>query len=239
MLPHPSRNNPMPSDVVLIHGALGARDQCAPLAAALAALGPLHLPELEGHGATPSAVRPFRVAHFASNVLDSLDAAGVESAAFFGYSLGGYVALWLARHHPARVRRVMTLATKLRWTPALAEREAAMLDVPVIRENVPRFAAQLAARHGEEPWAEVVDATREMMQWMGSSPALGGDDLRAITVPVRLVVGDRDATVSVDECAEARALLPNGELEVLPATPHPFERVPLPRLARSALEFLG
>lgn len=228
----------MPSDIVLIHGALGAADQCAPLAASLAELGPLHLPELEGHGATPGAGRPFRVEHFASNVLAAMDAAGVERAAFFGYSLGGYVALWLARHHPERVRRVMTLATKLRWTPALAEREATMLDAAAIREKVPRFAAQLAARHGEERWTGVVAATREMMHWMGSAPALTPDDLRGVTVPVRLAVGDRDATVSVDECVEARALLPDGELEVLPRTPHPFERVPLPRLGRSVLEFL-
>jgi len=33
--------------------------------------------------------------------------------------------------------------------------------------------------------------------------------------------------------------LPRGELEVLPATPHPFERVPLARLAWSIGEFLG
>ena len=229
----------MPVDVFLLHGALGARDQCAPLAESLAPLGRLHLPELEGHGTTPAAGRPFRVEHFASNVLATMDAAGIESARFFGYSLGGYVALWLARHHPHRVQRVMTLATKLRWTPALAAREAAMLDAGLIREKVPRFAAQLTARHGEVRWEDVVLATREMMHWMGGTPALGMEELRAVGVPVRIAVGDRDATVSVDECVEARALLPNGELEVLPATSHPFERAPLPRLTRSVLEFLG
>ena len=65
------------------------------------------------------------------------------------------------------------------------------------------------------------------------------DLLRAITIPVRLAVGDRDATVSIDECVEGRALLAQGELEVFPATAHPLERVSLPRLGRSVIDFLA
>jgi hypothetical protein len=33
--------------------------------------------------------------------------------------------------------------------------------------------------------------------------------------------------------------LPNGELEVYPRTPHPFEKVSVDRLARSLIEFFG
>jgi pimeloyl-ACP methyl ester carboxylesterase len=232
----------MSPPLVLLHGALGTGAQCAPLAnwlgPHLSEVRALHMPEFEGHGATPSFGRPFRIEHLAENVLAMFDAHGIASADVFGYSMGGYVALWLARHHPSRIRRVMTLATKLRWNAELAAREAAMLDAAKMREKVPRFAAELEARHGAG-WSDVVDATREMMRFMGDHAPLGVDDMRAITIPVRLAVGDRDATVSVDECVEGRALLAQGELEVLPATAHPFERVPLPRLGRSVLEFFG
>jgi pimeloyl-ACP methyl ester carboxylesterase len=225
--------------VIVLHGALGAADQCAALAAELVPRARVHVLELEGHGSTRGAGRPFRVEHFAGNVLASIEDGGIPPAAIFGFSMGGYVALWLARHHPGRVTRVVTLGTKLRWSPELAARERSLLDPAAIRARVPRFAEQLARRHVARRWEEVVGDTSEMMEWMGVNAPLGESDLRVIAHPVRLMVGDRDATVSVEESAEASRWLPAGELEVLPRTPHPFERLEVPRLARSVAEFLA
>jgi pimeloyl-ACP methyl ester carboxylesterase len=134
---------------------------------------------------------------------------------------------------------VVTLGTKLRWSPELAARERSLLDASAIRAKVPKFGEQLERRHVALGWEAVVDATAEMMEWMGGNAPLREEDLRAITHPVRLMVGDRDVTVSLDECGEAVRWLPAGELEVLPRTPHPFERVSIPRLARSVSEFLA
>lgn len=77
-----------------------------------------------------------------------------------------------------------------------------------------------------------------MIAVMGAHAPPDDDDLRAIAHPVRLSVGDRDATGSIDECEAALRLLPLGELEVHPATPHPFERAPVERLARSIGDFV-
>ena len=63
--------------------------------------------------------------------------------------------------------------------------------------------------------------------------------LGAIQCPVRLAVGDRDATVSLEETRDAMRAIPQAQLEVLPGTPHPFEKVPLTRLAWSLAEFLA
>jgi len=57
--------------------------------------------------------------------------------------------------------------------------------------------------------------------------------------PARIAVGDRDATVTIDECVAAVRRIPNGELEVLPRTPHPFEKAPIERIAYSLAEFFG
>ena len=46
-------------------------------------------------------------------------------------------------------------------------------------------------------------------------------------------------TVTIDECAAAVRRLPSGELEVHPRTPHPFEKAPIDRIARSLEEFFG
>src|SRR5262245_65815367 len=101
-----------------------------------------------------------------------MDGAGITRAPFFGYSMGGYVALYLALHRPERVDRVATLGTKLRWDPQTAERDAARLDPQVIRAKVPRFADTLAARHEQAGGGESVLArTAEVLQPLGEDPS--------------------------------------------------------------------
>ncbi len=233
----------MSAPLILLHGALGTRAQLAPLASAIApatAGRAVQLPEFEGHGATPPAGDPWRIRieSLGRQLVDALDAQDIATVRLLGYSMGGYVALWMARHHPGRVERMMTLGTKLRWHPAQARREAAMLDVATMRAKVPSFAQRLEALHTAAGWEALVAATGEMMTWMGDHAPLAEADYRAIPHPVRVMVGDRDTTVSVEESAEVRSWLPGAELEVLPRTPHPFERAPLDRVASSVREFL-
>jgi pimeloyl-ACP methyl ester carboxylesterase len=225
----------------LLHGALGAASQFAPLSDALHGLAGdgliVHTLDFEGHGEAPARERPFRVSHFAENVRELLDRHHIERARIFGYSMGGYVALSMAAAEPERVERVMTLGTKFRWTPKVAENEGRMLDPRRIEEKVPHFARALAARHASG-WEHVLERTRDLMRTLGEQLDLADETLRAIKVPVRISVGDRDATVSVEESAEISRLLAAGELEVLPRTPHPLEKISVERLARSMVEFL-
>jgi len=230
----------MPRDLVLLHGALGAGTTLAPLAACLGSAFRVHTLDFEGHGSAGVATRPFRMAHFVENVRLHLDRAGVEQAAVFGYSMGGYVALALALAHPERVTRVATLGTKFRWDPATAAREAARLDAQAIHRKVPAFAEVLAQRHaGAGGWERVLAATAEMLHALGDAPVLTDETLTGLALPVRVMVGDRDATVTVEEALAVARLLPAGELQVLPGTPHPLEQVDLPTLDTALRGFAG
>ena len=223
--------------LLLLHGALCSSAQLAPLARELEGRFTVHLLDFEGHGARPGGRRAFRIEHFAENAADLLRERGVQGACVFGYSMGGYAALHLAATAPALVRRVATLATKFAWTPEGAARETEMLDPERIRAKVPRFAETLAERHSGFGWELVLAATREMMLALGAAPLLTPGALGGIAQPVRICVGDRDTTASVEESAAAARALPAGELEVLPRTPHPLEKVPLARLSASLAEF--
>lgn len=229
------------ADTILLHGALGDAHQLAPLAHRLTQLGigrPTVI-ELPGHGATPLAYPQFRIETFAEAVLAELDARGISQADFFGYSMGGYVALHLAATAPARVRRVATLATKLAWSPAVAARESSMLDPATIRDKIPKFAAALEQRHTAMGWEALLGHTATLLRDLGERPRLTPAVYAGIAQPARIAVGDRDTTVSIDECVEAVRVLPRGELEVHPGTPHPFEKAPLERIARSVAEFVA
>jgi len=229
------------TDTLLLHGAIGDGRQLASLADRLTdgGVGRPVLIELPGHGTTPLGAWSFSIDDFARFVLAELDRREVAQADFFGYSMGGYVALHLAAIAPGRVRRVATLATKLAWTPDVAVRESAMLDCSAVRAKLPKFAAALEQRHTALGWEALLGRTAELLAELGARPVITSDVLANIEQLVRIAVGDRDATVSIGECADAVRALRNGQLEVHPATAHPFEKAPIVRIARSLTEFFA
>jgi pimeloyl-ACP methyl ester carboxylesterase len=227
-------------DLVLLHGALGASAQLDPLADALREHFRIHQLDFEGHGHAKPRGRPFRIQSFAENLLELLDTKGIDAARVFGYSMGGYVALHLATQHPARVDRIATLGTKFRWDPDTATREARRLDPVAIRAKVPQFADTLEKRHERAGgWESVMANTADLLRTLGDHPLLTDESLAEIPHPVRVLVGDRDNTVSVDESTAVAGRLPNGSVTVLPNTPHPIEQVDVATLATALLEFLS
>lgn len=233
-----------PIPLLLLHGALGSGDQMLGLADAFRGDRAVFTPDFSGHGrnadgaAGTDAGDGFNIGQFADEVLALLDRGGIERADVFGYSMGGYVGLHVARHHPGRVGRIVTLGTKFDWTPETAEKEASRLDPAVIESKVPAFAAQLRERHGEG-WAQVVRATAKMMLELGALPGLRVDDIHSIPHPALIAVGDRDPMVSIDETVRTARALPAGECLVLPGTPHPFEQIDPGVLAFHIRHFLS
>jgi pimeloyl-ACP methyl ester carboxylesterase len=224
----------------LLHGALGSAEQLLPLERSLAAIADVRRVEFAGHGATPLGDHSFTIEGFASQLLRRLDADDVESTDFFGYSMGGYVALALALEHPARVRRIVTLGTKFEWTSDVAAKEAGRLDAAKMKAKVPRFAEQLEQRHaGAGGWEKTLASTASLLTQLGERPPLTAESLARISGPVCVGVGDRDVTVSVEESARVCRLLGAGSLMVLPDTPHPFEQIDHLLLAELLMRLLS
>lgn len=224
--------------MLLLHGALGDHTQFAALQARLGDMTS-HALDFEGHGARPMAARGFRLEYFVENAAAWLDANATEPVDLFGYSMGGYVALYLAAMSPERVRSVMTLGTKLVWSPEVAAEAIKQLNAGQIKVKVPAFAETLAARHYASGWERVVEQTAAALQSLGAKPLLTPDVLARIVCPVRLAVGDRDATLRVEELRDVSSTLARGEYEVLPRTPHPFEKAPLERLSWTLQQFVS
>ena len=225
-------------NLIVIHGALGSASQLQPLADALRGTHTVHVIELDGHGDTPSARDAFAIEDFAGDVRRFITTHSIRDAAIFGYSMGGYVALHLAAESPELVSSVATLGTKLAWSPDVAARETSRLDPVAIRAKVPKFADALERRHaGAGGWETVLARTATLMTDLGRRPRVDAAAMARIQQPVRLMVGDRDAVVSIDETSRASRELKQGELCVLPATPHPLEQVRVSLLASALTDF--
>lgn len=226
-------------DLLLLHGALGAASTLHPLQQLLEADFNVHTLNFRGHGGSQTPLGPFRIELFAEDILRYLDQHQLQQVDIFGYSMGGYVALYLALQHPDRVGRIFTLATKFAWSPETAAKEVKMLQPEKVQEKVPAFAAALARRHQPNEWQEVMRRTADMMQHLGSYPMLTEETLPRIPVPVRVSVGDRDNMVSLQETAWAYRHLPNASLQVFPGTHHPLEKVNLGQLEHELRQFFG
>lgn len=210
--------------ILLLHGALGAKEQLQPLARQIASDFDPHLLNFPGHGGTEGPAH-FSIPVFAAAVLNYLDEMQIAEANIFGYSMGGYVAMYLAANYPERVKRVITLGTKYEWSEAIAGAETAMLKPEKMEEKVPKFAEQLRQRHAPHNWKEVVYKTSTMLQEMGTHAPLNETDMQRITAKALLLLGDSDKMVSFEETAHVYRLLSNGQFCVLPGTQHPIEKV--------------
>jgi len=65
--------------------------------------------DLRGRGLSDKPATGYSMAEHAADVLAVLDAAQLDDAIVCGHSFGGMLAMWLAAHHPDRVRRQVLL----------------------------------------------------------------------------------------------------------------------------------
>ena len=222
----------MPTEnLLLLHGALGSKQQMSSLAQALANDYSIHTLNFDGHGGKPSDTE-FSMQLFAQNVSDYLQTNQIERTHIFGYSMGGYVALTLALSRPDLIGSIVTLGTKFDWTPETAKKEVRMLNPDVIEEKVPKFAAHLQAVHHPNDWKTVLQKTALLLSDLGNGMGLTDTQLSTIGVPVVIGIGDRDNMVTIDESADAARCLGNGKLEVLKGFYHVFEKNDMHELAR-------
>jgi pimeloyl-ACP methyl ester carboxylesterase len=225
--------------LLLLHGAIGAKDQLQPLANALKDKYIVHSINFTGHGGEAFPNEPFSIELFAKDVLTYLKQNKIEQANIFGYSMGGYVAMYLAKHHQQKINKVVTLATKFHWDETIAAKEIKMLDAAVIEQKVPVFAAQLQQRHAPQNWKLLLERTAAVLTSLGKNNELKLEDYASITIPCLLLLGDRDKMITTEEIFAVYKHLPNAQLGMLPATPHPIEQANTNTLAFLIQQFIG
>jgi pimeloyl-ACP methyl ester carboxylesterase len=210
--------------VILLHGFpefwYAWRHQIEPLAA-----GGLRVaaPDQRGYGlsAKPTVIRDYRLDVLAEDVLALASALGHERFCIVGHDWGGVVAWQLAARNPERVERAVILnaphpATVLRhaWRHPmqwLRSSYIAFFQVPLVPEIALRandFAGLSMAltessrpgtfdaetlRHYKEAWSQD-RALTSMLNWYRAAPTASACHDR-ITVPVRVIWGDKDSAL--------------------------------------------
>jgi esterase/lipase len=226
--------------LLLLHGAIGAASQFDKLKEELKGKFEIYTMNFSGHGGDPIPDK-FSIELFADDVINFLDKNKFENINVFGYSMGGYVALYIASLHKNKVNRIFTTATKFDWNEESSVKESKMLNPAKIEEKIPAFAKTLEKRHApQEPsdnWKIVLNKTAEMMIDLGKKPVLSDDVLDKIENEVLISVGDKDTMVTLEETANAAGKLKNGKLFIFSDTEHPIEKMETKKLSEEIIKF--
>lgn len=225
-------------NLILLHGALGSSPQLLPLWAALKNDFNLHGFNFSGHGGE-NFEAGFSIKIFSKELETFIESNKLAPANIFGYSMGGYVALQLAKDKPGLINKIMTLGTKLQWTAEIAANEIKMLNPDVIEQKVPKFAEQLKQRHAPLDWKEVMRHTAGMMVALGNGEAMSLYDFGKINIPVLITLGSLDQMVTQDESRAVVEVLPNGRFEIFEGIKHPIESIDVNMVAEKIKSFFA
>lgn len=181
-----------------------------------------------------------------------LDALGLAEAALVGNSMGGTWALWCALARPSRVGRLVLLGSAPLLPGTRVPPPLRAMATPMVREFLrrvakpsPKMVVRMMASMGEGDTIVNYPDLIESLVAAGNDPVasaanlaelrgiispfgfrralrLRPDELRRLSVSTLLVWGDHDSVGGV-EVAEANAgLVPDAQLEILPAGHVPY-----------------
>jgi pimeloyl-ACP methyl ester carboxylesterase len=156
-----------PSKLVLMHGVGGHAEAYT---RNMQRLGTAHHAiaiDLLWHGlSSKPTFTPDMIPMYTEQYIDLLDDLGVEKASIEGESLGGWVALWTALHHPERVEKIILNTTAgIRWNRDKVKIDEAT-GTNLLRE---RSLAAIA-----NPTRETIKAR---LEWLMASPDRVTDEL--------------------------------------------------------------
>jgi pimeloyl-ACP methyl ester carboxylesterase len=211
-------------------------------------------PDTRGSGRTVHPGGPIPYALLADDVVALIEALGLGRPAICGFSDGGETATVVGIRSPHSVRAIVNhggydLFNPNPDAPTIALTRQMLGGRPDATEPDFDAIARMAERsepmrrlldlmrsdhdraQGPGHWRDVIAKTFERI----SRPhGYTFEDLRAITAPTLILVGDRDPFCTVEEGTIAYRALAHGELAVLPGTGHLID----PASVQATIEFL-
>lgn len=185
--------------------------------------------DLQGHGHTGDIDRPLSYRQMGDDTAELLKQLHIESADFFGYSMGGGVVLDIAIHNPQLVHKIVDMGGSMYraegFHPELMKMEATM--TADMMNGTPWKASYDSVAPNKSDFPKLVEKIKQLDTHFGGWSA---SEVRGIKSPVMLIVGDEDV-VRLEHVVQFFHLLgggvagdlhpmPASQLAVLPGTNH-------------------
>jgi 3-oxoadipate enol-lactonase len=189
----------------------------------------LILPDVRGFGESTTVNTPYLMDDLAFDFIALLDHLGVQKIALAGHSMGGYIALALARLSPERVKSLALVASQV------------LADAPENKMNRYKTAAEVAEK-GVGVVAEIMpsklssdahvqEVVRGLIQKQSKDGVIGalkamaerGDSLQllySIHFPVIVIHGSADTLLPIERAQEVKKAMPQAHVVELPSAGH-------------------
>jgi carboxylesterase len=209
---------------LVLHGYSGTPFEVRPIAEGLAGQGFTVLaPVLAGHCASLNDLRCTRHADWLRSAQHALEALSAEvggaPVAVAGFSLGGLLAVGLARRNPGRVTAIAVMSAPLRLRPLEVAAVRAWARLPVRLRRGPLGLlpksrgfdvrdAEMAARNPSHV-ALPLEGVHSLIEF----GELTRRELPEVTVPALVMHGVRDRTVPLEDSLELAGTIGSQEIE--------------------------
>ncbi len=221
------------SPILLIHGGLASADVWASQILPLVAAGhKVIVADSRGHGRSGRDAKPIGYDLMATDYLDLLNYLKIKKVAVVGWSDGGIIGLDLAMHHPERLSRLFA--------------QGANANVDGVAGNLPPHRGVTPFLHWAKGWwdrlfapAEPDDPlSREVAHMWRTQPNWTAEELREITVPTAIVLGEHDTAITREHTAYMAATIPDARLIILPGVGHAAMVEDPAEYTRAVLDFV-
>jgi pimeloyl-ACP methyl ester carboxylesterase len=200
--------------VLLIHGGLGHADIWANQVADLMRDHLVIVADSRGHGRSSRTEDPFGYDLMSSDYLALLDYLKIDKVDLVGWSDGGIIGLDIAMSHPERLKHLFAQAANITTDgvdPAVGEDEIFGSYIGKMAED---YAKMSPTPDQFEPFVT------QISEMWASQPNWTDAQVKAITVPTEVVVGEYDEAILRPHSEKIAALIPGAKLVILPQASH-------------------
>jgi 3-oxoadipate enol-lactonase/4-carboxymuconolactone decarboxylase len=184
-----------------------------------------------GHGRSPAPPGPYSIAELGEDLVALLDRLELPRVSLAGLSLGGMTGMWLARHHPARLDRLVLCCTSAELGP----REMWAERANTVRESgldsladagVGRWLthAGRAANPALSAWLREMFTSQDPEGYASCCTAIETmslvDSLPSVLAPTLVIAGAEDQATPPDHARRIAGAIPGARLEIVEGAAH-------------------
>ena len=202
------------SPILLIHGGLSSSDVWSFEVPALARTHEVIVADSRGQGRSSHNHERLTYHLMAEDYVDLIRYLGVGKVALVGWSDGGIIGLDIAMNHPEVLSKLFAQAANI--SPD------GLFSIPSIDPPPPSAAGDSHAAEDVTLHEERRRAAREraFKRLWATEPNYTADDLRKISVPTAIVVGDHDEVIRPEHTSFIAESIPGAKLIILKNVAH-------------------
>ncbi len=214
--------------LILLHGGTAIGSSWRPHLPALEKHFRVIMPDSRGHGRTNNPGGKLSYRTMADDFAAFIQALELTKPFIFGYSDGGQTVLEIGMHHPDLAGALVIGGATWQFSQSYYDTVNSFsfitngnVDIAAIERDEPEWAEELKADHAQpgdpDKWKTLLAQITPL--WL-TPLNYSIDDLRKITAPALILVGDRDEGVPVEQAVEMYRTIPKAELAILPNADH-------------------